>query len=53
VAELLQLPATLNAGEYTLAVALVDPTGERRPFHLAIDVPQNGDRYPISRLKID
>jgi hypothetical protein len=53
VAELLQLPATLNAGQYTLAVALVDPTGERRPFHLAIDVPQNGDRYPISRLKID
>jgi hypothetical protein len=53
VAELLQLPATLKAGEYTLAVALVDPAGERRPFQLAIDVPQNDDRYPISRLTIE
>jgi hypothetical protein len=38
---------------FTLAVALVDPTGERRPFHLAIDVPQDGDRYPVSRIEID
>jgi hypothetical protein len=53
VVELLQLPETLKAGEYTLAVALVDPTGERRPFHLAIDVQQNGERYPVSRLEID
>ena len=53
VVELLQLPETLKAGEYILAVALVDPTGERRPFHLAIDVQQDGERYPVSRIEID
>jgi hypothetical protein len=53
VVETLQLPATLKAGEYTLAVALVDPTGQRRPFQLAIDVQQDGDRYPVSRVTLD
>jgi hypothetical protein len=53
VVEPLQLPATLKAGEYTLAVALVDPTGQRGPFHLAIDVQQDGDRYPVSRVNLD
>jgi hypothetical protein len=53
VVETLQLPATLKVGEYTLAVALVDPTGQRRPFQLAIDVQQDGDRYPVSRVTLD
>ena len=53
LSESLEMPGTLKAGEYRLAVGLVDPTGQRRPFHLAIDMQQDGDRYPISRLKID
>ncbi len=47
------VPPTLNAGEYLLALALVDPRGERRPFRLAIDAPQNQERYELSRLKIE
>ena len=50
--ESLQLPAPLPAGEYALAVGLVDPAGQRRPFLLAIDAPENDGRYSVSRLTI-
>ena len=47
------LPPTLNAGEYVLALALVDPTGWDRPFRLAVDAPEKDGRLLVSRLKID
>ncbi len=50
--ESLQLPSVLQSGEYTLTVAVVDPTGQRRPFRLAIDAPESDGRYSVSRLTI-
>ncbi len=52
ISESLQLPATLESGDYTLAVGLVDPAGQRRPFLLAIDAPEIDGRYSVSRLTI-
>jgi hypothetical protein len=52
VAEPLALPATLEPGDYDLAVALVDPAGARRPFLLAIDAPEKDGRYTVSQIKI-
>jgi hypothetical protein len=52
VTESLQMPNAIKTGEYIIAVALADPAGQRRPFHLAIDRPENDGRYPIGRLKI-
>ncbi len=43
-------------GEYAVVEAigaLVDPTSQRSPFHLAIAVQQDGDRYPVSRVTLD
>ena len=48
----LQLPASLEVGEYALSVGLVDPAGQRRPFLLAIDAPESEGRYSVSRLTI-
>jgi hypothetical protein len=53
LAESLSLPSSLQAGEYTLAVALVDPTGQHRPFRLAIDTPEKEGRYEVSRVRVD
>jgi len=53
VAESVQLPATLAAGNYTVAIALVVPDGRLRPFRLAIDTPETDGRYEISRITID
>jgi len=51
--EPIPVPATLKAGEYTLAVALVDPTGRRRPLRLAMDAPQKEGRYAVSKVWIE
>jgi len=53
VTESLQVPATFRAGEYELALALVDPAHVNRRFQLAIDIPEKEGRYPVSRLRID
>jgi hypothetical protein len=53
IAQRLDLPANLPTGEYTLAVALVDPSGQRRPLRLAIDVPENEGRYPVGHFAVD
>jgi hypothetical protein len=53
VIEQLQVPAALEPGSYTLAVALVDATGQRQPFHLAIDAPEMAGRYSVSNVKIN
>ena len=52
VSESLQLPVTIESGEYTLTVGVMDPTGQRRPFRLAIDAPESDGRYSVSRLTI-
>ncbi|OHE78187.1 MAG: hypothetical protein A2107_04625 [Verrucomicrobia bacterium GWF2_62_7] len=53
VTESLQLPATLKPGDYTLAAELVDPGGQRRSFHLAMDAPEKDGRYTLSRVKVE
>jgi hypothetical protein len=53
VSESFAVPADLKAGEYSLALAIVDPMGGRRPFQLAIDAPQADGRYTLSRIRID
>lgn len=53
VDESFTVPADLKAGEYSLALAVVDPTGGRRPFQLAIDAPQSDGRYTLSRIRVD
>ena len=50
--EALLLPATLKPGDYVLAVALVDSSGRQRSFHLAMDVPEIGGRYAVSKLQV-
>lgn len=52
VMESATLPANLPAGEYLLRLGLVDPSGNRRPFLLAIDAPEAEGLYEVSRLKI-
>ncbi len=52
VTEPLELPATLEPGEYDLVLGLVDPTGTRRPFLLAIDAPEKDGRYTVGRVRI-
>ncbi len=48
----LPLPATLQPGEYQLALALEEPAGGRPPFRLAIDAPEQNARYQVSRVKV-
>jgi len=52
LAESLLVPAAVKAGEYRLAVALVDPGGQRRPFRLAMDAPENLGRYELSKVNV-
>jgi hypothetical protein len=43
----------LIAGEYTVAAALVDPNGYRRPLRLAMEVPEKEGRYALSTVKVE
>jgi hypothetical protein len=52
VVESLQLPGTLQTGEYALTVGMIDPAGQRRPFLLAIDAPENDGHYSVSLVQI-
>lgn len=49
----LRVPGELKAGDYTLAVALVDASGNHRPLRLAIDAPEKNGWYEISRIKVE
>jgi hypothetical protein len=49
----LAIPATMKPGDYTLAMALVNPGGDVRPFRLAIETPEKDGRYLVSRVKIE
>jgi hypothetical protein len=53
IAESLSVPAALPAGRYTLAIALVDPTGQRNPLRLAIDAPEQAGRYIVSKVTVE
>jgi hypothetical protein len=49
----LSIPANLPPGEYTLAVALMDPTTQHQPLQLAMDVPVSQGWYQVSRVKVE
>ena len=53
VSESFPLPSTLKAGDYTLALALVDPEGQQRAFRLATDLPEKEGRYEVSRVRVE
>ena len=53
LAETIQIPATLKAGDYTLTVTLVDPSGQRPPLRLAMDAPEQAGRYTVSKVRVD
>ena len=52
-AEVIQIPAALKPGDYTLAVTLVDPSGQRTPLRLAIEAPEQAGRYTVSKLRVE
>jgi hypothetical protein len=52
VRDSLPLPASLPPGEYHLAVSIIDPTGQRPPFRLAMDAPAKDGRYRLSRVHV-
>ncbi len=53
VTETLRVPETLKPGLYTLAVALVDETGQRPPLRLAMDAPAQSGCYSVSKIKVE
>jgi hypothetical protein len=48
----LDLPVPLKAGAYTLAVAMINADDPSRPYHLAIDAPEQDGRYAISTVRV-
>jgi hypothetical protein len=51
--ESVPIPAAVEAGDYVVALALVDPSAQRRPWRLAIAAPENEGRYQISKVKVE
>ena len=49
----LAVPAALAPGAYQVAVGLLDPAGQRRPFLLAIDAPPSEGRYVVGRVRVN
>lgn len=47
------LPGTVPAGDHKLALGLFDPDGLRRPFRLAIDVPEKDGRHEVGRIRVE
>jgi hypothetical protein len=52
VIELLPVPIPLAPGTYTVAVSLVDPAGQQRPFRLAFEAPEQEGRYKLCRVTV-
>jgi hypothetical protein len=50
--ESLLVPQALAVGEYTLALTLVDPSGQRPPFRLAVSAPEKEGRYHLSQVDV-
>ena len=53
VTESIPIPAALDRGEYGIALALVDPAAQRRPWRLAIAAPETEGRYEVSKVKVE
>jgi len=53
ITESLPLPVSLKAGDYPLAVAVVDPAGVSHPFRLAIDAPEKEGCYQVSAVRVE
>jgi hypothetical protein len=53
VAALMQIPASLEPGDYTLAVALIDPSNRGRPLNLAMDAPAKEGWYLVSQVRVE
>lgn len=53
VNEFLEIPTTIASGEYSLVLSVVDPSGPRRPFLLAINAPQTDGHYTLSRIRVE
>jgi hypothetical protein len=45
-------PSSVKKGNYKLALALVDKTGKRSNFRLAIDLPVINDSYIVSEVSV-
>jgi hypothetical protein len=46
------VPSALEVGEYTVALTLVDPGRQHRPFRLAMDAPEKEGRYAVSKVNV-
>ena len=53
VAAVVQIPAGLERGDYTLAVALIDPANQGRTLNLAMDAPAKDGWYLVSRIRVE
>jgi hypothetical protein len=53
LAATLRVPAALKPGDYTLAVALTDPSAGRPPLRLAIDAPEQEGRYAVGKVRVN
>jgi len=53
IATQMLVPAGLPNGDYTLAVALIDPNNQHRPLNLAMDAPVKDGWYLVSQVKIE
>ena len=49
----LQLPGSILPGNYTVAVSLLDPMKNHRPFRLAFDAPEKEGRYSVSKIVVE
>jgi hypothetical protein len=53
VAAVVQVPASLERGDYTLAVALIDPASPGRSISLAMDAPAKDGWYFVSQVRVE
>jgi hypothetical protein len=53
VAAVVKIPASLGRGDYTLAVALIDPANPGRTLNLAMDAPAKDGWYLVSQARVE
>jgi hypothetical protein len=53
VAAVVQIPASLERGDYTLAVVLIDPANPGRTLNLAMDAPAKDGWYLVSHVRVE
>lgn len=52
VTEQILVPTLVKKGNYKLAIAMVDKSGIRRPFRLAVNIPEKDGKYILSEINI-